>query len=312
MKTQLEFFKNAINKNRLSHLYLLSGSSGTGKLDLAYEVSNMLLESHDHSANRLANIKSNNHGQVYYIKPDGNVIKKEQILALQEEFSKTSLVKAPRIYIIDQVDLISTSAANSLLKFMEEPDNASVYGLLISNNVSNVLDTIISRSQVIRFESSDNRAIYEYLMGNDADDYNAYLISHLTNSKIEALEYLNDNQFLTISNYIKFFIENYPLSSFNATLSLNQELTNMLYDRKYYLVFLELMLVNFVEVMKYLSKEKISNEFLNEVITKNYKNFDIKQIIQATKFIQEEISKLSTYINLSLSLEVLMLNIKKR
>ena len=49
------------------------------------------------------------------------LISKEQIVELQEEFSKTSLVEGNRIYIVDGIDKASVSAQNSLLKFIEEP-----------------------------------------------------------------------------------------------------------------------------------------------------------------------------------------------
>ena len=112
----LKIFENAKKNNRLTHLYLLTGKVGVNKMDLVYDVCHLILKDYDKRENLIELIKNNNHTQIHYIKPDGNVIKKDQILNLQQTFSKTSLVDAPRIYIIEDVDLISTSAANSLLK----------------------------------------------------------------------------------------------------------------------------------------------------------------------------------------------------
>src|SRR5690625_3646073 len=95
--TIIDRFKIAKDKQRLSYLYLLSGKVGLKKLDLAYNISHLILKDYDKRDNLLELIKTNNHTQIFYIKPEGSVIKKSQILLLQEEFSKTSLINAPRI-----------------------------------------------------------------------------------------------------------------------------------------------------------------------------------------------------------------------
>lgn len=310
MSVQLDFFKNAINKKRMSHLYLLSGASGTGKLDLAYNVSYLLLKDYDSKDNLLDNIKADNHSQVYHISPDGNVIKKEQIISLQSEFTKTSLINAPRIYIIEDIDLISTSAANSLLKFMEEPENALVYGILITSNVSKVLPTITSRSQVVRIYDTNNNHIYDYLTNLDVDSYKAKMISFLTKNEEEALLYIDDLSLSQVITYIYSFILDYAKSSFSPSISITKELSNTLFDRKYYQIFLELLLINLLDLLKYILKEEYQLNELEELYNENYKNFDSNKISKAINLIQEEISKLSTYINIGLSLEVLMINIK--
>lgn len=311
MSDQLVFFKNAIDKNRLSHLYLLNGVKGSGKLTLAYEIAHLLLKDYDKKDNLLDNIMIDNNSQVHHIKPDGNVIKKEQILTLQKEFTKTSLIRAPRIYIIEDIDLISTSAANSLLKFMEEPENEMVYGFLISSNLSNVLPTITSRSQVVRIDdNSEPNYIIDYLVSENSGSYEARMISFLTKNKDESLELLNDDNIVYIINFIKDFISKYPSKSFSANLSITKELSNILYDRKYYLYFLELLLVSFVDVLKYKLKENIDIIELEEVYRVEYKSLNNDIIITASNLIQDEISKLNTYINVGLSLEVLMINIK--
>lgn len=305
-------FKNAINKNRLSHLYILSGKTGTGKLNLSFEISNLILEKYDKRDNLLELIKTNNHSQIFLVKPDGNVIKKQQIIDLQDEFSKTSLLDAPRIYIIKDIDLISSSAANSLLKFMEEPDNESVYGILISSNISNVLPTIISRAQVMRVNSDINENhLYDYLLGEDTESFFAKHISFLTNNKEEALTLKEDSSIKIISNFILSFIENYSDNKYNALTYVSDELSKILYDRKYYQIFLELMLVNLVDLLKYLLKEEIEFSSLNEVYKNNYQDFDSKIIIKMIKLIQEELKKLTTYINIGLSFDVLLINLKK-
>ena len=73
-------------------------------------------------------------------------------MALQEEFSKTSQIEGPRIYIINHADKMSTQAANSLLKFIEEPTSEETYGILITEQKDSILPTIISRSIILNFD----------------------------------------------------------------------------------------------------------------------------------------------------------------
>lgn len=300
----IERFKIAKEKKRLSHLYLLTGKVGLRKLNLAYEISNVILKDYDNRDNLLEIIKNNNHSQIFYIKPDGNVIKKSQILTLQEEFSKTSLVNAPRIYIIEDVDLISLNAANSLLKFMEEPENDQVYGILITSNISNVLKTVISRAQVIRILDKEDNDIYNYLLNNDISSYLAKMISFITKNEEDANLLSNNENFIKITEFIHSYFYNY---NDRSLLDLN-EVSIYLTERSMYKTFLELMLVNYNELLKY----KISNKSdINEIINSNSKNIKEELILKNINLIKNELVKQSSYINISLSLDVLMINLIK-
>ena len=243
----IKLFQNAINRNRLSHLYLLTTKQGVNIKDKIDEISYLVLKDHDLRSNLKDLIKDNNHSQIMYIKPETNVIKKEQILNLQKEFSKTSLINAPRIYIIESVDLISIEAANSLLKFMEEPENSSVLGILTSTNVSKVMPTIISRAQVIRVLDENKDDIYNALLEDEVSSYIAKSISYLTNDLTEAKELVHDLNLIQVIE----FIFNYFYEYNNRSLLDLNPLTNIIADRKLYQRFIELMIINYNELIKY-------------------------------------------------------------
>ncbi|HBY65460.1 MAG TPA: DNA polymerase III subunit delta', partial [Acholeplasmataceae bacterium] len=116
MKRAYYFFKQTILKQRLAHLYLISGPKGSGKAELVENVSYLILNQNKPENQHLKEmIKQNIVPNMMIIEPDGLTIKKEQILALQKEFSKTALVSGSRIYIIKNIEKIGTGAANSLL-----------------------------------------------------------------------------------------------------------------------------------------------------------------------------------------------------
>lgn len=85
------------------------------------------------------------------IEPDGSFIKKEQILELKRAFSKQSQYTKESIYIIKNCEKMNKDSANTMLKFLEEPDG-QVIGFFVTNYEDNVLSTIKSRCQLINVQ----------------------------------------------------------------------------------------------------------------------------------------------------------------
>ncbi|MFK5883368.1 MAG: hypothetical protein QM489_03400, partial [Candidatus Izemoplasma sp.] len=93
----IRLLHNSLTKDRLSHAYLFEGERGTKKFETALYFAQMLLCKADekpcgvcHSCKRINHFT---HPNVYIVEAEKNQIKKKQILALQAEFSKTSLEK---------------------------------------------------------------------------------------------------------------------------------------------------------------------------------------------------------------------------
>lgn len=301
----IKIFENAKKNNRMSHLYLLTGKVGVNKMDLVYDVCHLILKDYDKRENLIELIKNNNHTQIHYIKPDGNVIKKDQILNLQQTFSKTSLVDAPRIYIIEDVDLISTSAANSLLKFMEEPENARIYGLLTTSNQSSVLPTITSRAQIIRVLAKAENVVYNTLIENEElDSYLVKSISLITNDLTEGEQLVNDENLKLVIEFILNYFSNYKTFSI---IDLNY-INNIIVDRKLYHILIELLLINYEQLLKHSLGEEV---FIDEIINDDTKKLELKYLLKNIDLLKAELIKQSSYININLSLDNLMLKLKK-
>ena len=85
------------------------------------------------------------------------LIKKSEIQNIINQFSYESLIaNQPKIYIIKGVDLLTKNAANSLLKFLEEPPS-NTYAVLLTKDIKSVLSTIISRSIVKNLNQNIDR-----------------------------------------------------------------------------------------------------------------------------------------------------------
>lgn len=305
MNGNLELFINAKNQNRLSHLYLLTGKKSLNKLELAYEICFLVLKDYDSNPNLLNLIKNNEYPQVITIKPDGTTIKKDQILELQQAFSKTSLINGPRFYIIENVDVISIQAANSLLKFMEEPDNNLVYGILTTSNVQSVLSTIISRSQVVRMKDIENK-LYQRLLEEGFDSFLSLNIQTITNNEEEAIIYANDDNFKLVINYVKNYFTNFTNVSYKPIIELNNSIVSIIINREMYLIFLELMLFNYSDLLKYILTGE--SQFEYEPLVNNISS---ENILKDIKLIQEEIKRQRAYININLSVDTLMISLKR-
>lgn len=81
------------------------------------------------------------------IRPDGQTIKKEQINNLKKSFQTKPFYSTYNMYVILNAELLNASSANTMLKFLEEPEE-HILGIFITNNKENMIDTIKSRCQI--------------------------------------------------------------------------------------------------------------------------------------------------------------------
>lgn len=145
---------HSIQNKKISHAYLIETNDYSEKDDLILSFAKMLLcEKHLFSSQNCGKcnichlIDRNALSDFIIIEPDGMWIKKEQILEMKEKFKTTSLQNNPRVYWIKQADKLNKQSANSLLKFLEEPEGNIIAILEVANRYQ-VLETIRSRCQV--------------------------------------------------------------------------------------------------------------------------------------------------------------------
>lgn len=313
MNEARRFFEQTIKKDRLSHLYLISGPKGSGKSELVDDIIYQLLtKDKAPSAHLKIQIKQRTLANVMHIEPDGQTIKKEQILALQQEFSKTALVSGPRIYVIKNVEKMNQSAANSLLKFMEEPLSAGVFGFLLTENIDQMIRTILSRSQVIHMNNRDESDLERDLLALGVDDRIATLAPYLTKDIDEATLLADDPNFIATID----FIEEMAISWQNKDISFPIFFVNegrfLLQDREFFKNFLELLLLYFVDLIHYRANQPIVYGFLKEYIqaqSDSMKTFEINELIAS---IQEILKRQNYFINLELALDQLSILLEKK
>ena len=138
-------------------------------------------------------IDLNNLPSFKIIEPDGNFIKKNQILELKSLFSKNSQYTNECIYIIKGAERMNKESANTMLKFLEEPDG-NVIGFFLTNQLDNVMLTIQSRCQHI--ECNFKNSLYEKLNITEEKyvEYKKIIIEYLNSIETENNELILCNK----------------------------------------------------------------------------------------------------------------------
>lgn len=130
------------------------------------------------------------------IEPEGTFIKKNQILSLQNDFSKHSQYTNYNIYIINNCEKMNKDAANTILKFLEEP-NDNTLGFFITKNVDDVIPTVVSRCQILKCNFENTKSIE---LNISLEKYNEYYdFSKELINKIES----NSTELIIDSDFIK-------------------------------------------------------------------------------------------------------------
>ncbi|WHQ46975.1 MAG: hypothetical protein MTP17_01150 [Candidatus Midichloria sp.] len=160
---------NAFQNNKLSHSYILSGPKGIGKYLLAVEFSKILLyDSLSYASPDLMIIQSN---KIAVESKKHNIISIDEIRELESFLRFTSANNSYRVGIIDGAEYMSYSAANALLKILEEPGNNTVI-FLITHLIRSIIPTIRSRCINIKFNKPNENELLDILKTHINGDNN--------------------------------------------------------------------------------------------------------------------------------------------
>ena len=155
-KVVKQTLKNAIQINKISHAFLLSGPRGTGKTTIAKILARAVNCEHPIDGNPCNQcdscIFSSEKECPDIIEIDAasnNGV--EEIRELKNKISHVPTSLRYKVYIIDEVHMLTTSAFNALLKTLEEPPSHAIF-ILATTDVHKIPVTIISRCQTFTFK----------------------------------------------------------------------------------------------------------------------------------------------------------------
>lgn len=159
--TQIKDLLKKHHENKLPHAFLLeTNDSEKCYNDLINFIKqiNCSMEFNDKcdKCNLCKLVDTFNLPSLVVIEPTGSVIKKTQILEMMDKFSTKPVFSKFNMYIIKESDRLNSSSGNTILKFLEEPEEG-IIGFFITNNKENMLSTIRSRCQVLNcyYETDD-------------------------------------------------------------------------------------------------------------------------------------------------------------
>ncbi len=158
-----QVLRNAIKLNRIAHAYLFTGSRGVGKTSLARIFAKTLNCLNDHEENpcniceNCVEITQGNSNDVIEIDGASNT-GVDDIRELQKELLYSTSKSKYKVYIIDEVHMLSKNAFNALLKTLEEPPENVIF-IFATTEPHKVIPTIISRCQRYDFKRIPVEAI---------------------------------------------------------------------------------------------------------------------------------------------------------
>ena len=149
--------KNAVKTKKLAHAYLFCGPRGVGKTTCARIFAKAINCEHPgengEACNECESCKAFNEGRSYNIfeldAASNNSV--ENIKSLMEQTRIPPQIGRYKVFIIDEVHMLSTAAFNAFLKTLEEPP-AHVIFILATTEKHKILPTILSRCQIYDFE----------------------------------------------------------------------------------------------------------------------------------------------------------------
>ena len=200
------FFKEKLLKileeNSISNAYIFYGPKNIGKKEYALKFISEFIKRNNSDFKAYEKIKQNNYPDYLIIEPtylikgqitnqseiniqtkkkNKPLIRIEQIRKIKDFLSKKSLESEKKFILINDAHLFNESSSNCLLKTLEEPTNAVF--ILLTSKLNLLLDTIISRCQIIRFKPYSNKEL-RYFYENSKDLCDKSIIE---NKNIETL-----------------------------------------------------------------------------------------------------------------------------
>lgn len=198
----IKHLQNAIVSNKVSHAYILNGEEGMGKNLLATAFAKTL-QCEEKGIIACVRCKSclqaetGNHPDIIRVTHEKFSIGVDDIrLQVNADILVKPYNSPYKIYIIEDADRLTEQAQNALLKTIEEPPEYAVI-LLLTDNMSVILPTILSRCVTLNLKPVDKQQVKEFLMkDHQVPDYMALVAALFSGGNVgKAIKYATSGEF---------------------------------------------------------------------------------------------------------------------
>lgn len=322
----LSMFRN----NAIPHALLFTGIDGIGKRTVAQTFAMTLncLESgrrtstdNHHQASTYPcsacrschKILSGVHPDIHHISPSGSLIKIAQIRELCSKLLVKPYEAETRLIIIDDAHTMNPESANALLKSLEEPPGNTLF-ILITNQASDLLPTILSRCQQISFNPVSKQGIETFLTRRGLDPAHAGILASMADGSIGKALSLSEKTkqsggLFAFRLWIAEEIGSFKDGSLTSCLLFAEKLSS---KKDYALNALDFMLSLMRDLAIYkFSPDKILNRDLEHSIARLSHRFSVPSILSMNAHIQQAYKNIQSNAALRLSLEIMAFNLSR-
>ena len=179
-----------LRSHEVAHAWLLLGPSGAGKRPISVAMAAALQCEVEPrvgcgSCSTCLRVLRHRHPDVHRIAPEGPIIPVDVIReSVIPEAARSPFEGHMKVFIIEEAERMHPSAQNALLKTLEEPTGDVVF-ILIVEREEDLLDTIRSRSRVIRLEAVPEDRLVEQLVGKGIPEETAVVAARVSEGDLE-------------------------------------------------------------------------------------------------------------------------------
>lgn len=297
-------FLNALTDDIFFHAYLLSSPKGSSLLKVAkFLVKSLNCEERDPFACEKCitceRIEQNNYNALVILDAKKGVKINDLRTKIEDAFSVTSNEKnAKRVYIILNIEYLTRECINFLLKFLEEPPK-DTFAIFTTENEMQVIPTILSRTQIIRFKEIDRKYFIERAKNEALPLSDVSLLSNFYNDFDEIKNEINSELYIKVKNLVFHYLDNID-NPLKARYIVEKDIVKQLNDKESLYYFYDFLIILFKEALKISLHEKPNLIDYEKKLIKI--NDNIKNIAEKLKFLMEEENLINKNLNGSLLL----------
>lgn len=310
----LEAFKTSFDKNRISHAYVITGPDGVGKSIFAMHIAAVLLCSGEKKpcgvCDQCLKVQHGNHPDVMVVSKGGKSIGVDDIRDVINEVYTKPYEGNRKVIIIKNADVITVQGQNAILKTLEEPSDDTTI-IMTTENTGMLLETILSRCQILKLGRIPGEKIKGYLMTRGIEENKAATAASLSDGVLgNALRFLDEKFIKLREETIKVsrdVLRNDTLKALDASSFFidNKDNIDIIFD---------IMMSWFrdIIVLKHVKdRETLINRDLYDKLVEESQRLSYDRLCRIIDEINSTREKLRFNANFQLTVEVMLLNIQE-